>query len=107
MSLISNSELPEDVVIQLAIEQLLSQLEAEELQKPPLQRREVPNIPTLAEAANVHRATMYNLVKGNVKHVNLESLSAVYNELRRRGFEVEIGDLLTAYPVSAVKQVGE
>lgn len=92
---------PGDVVIQLAIEQLLSRLEAEELVKPPIHRREIPSIPTLAAVAGVHRVTMYNLVKGNVKQVNLELLTAVFNELQRRGFKVEVADLLVAYPASA------
>lgn len=98
-----DSENPlENVVIQLAIEPLLSRLEADELKKPPSQRREVPNIPALAVVAGVHRATMYNLVKGNVKQVNLEILSAIFNELRRRGFDVKVYDFLVAHPADSV-----
>lgn len=93
---------PEDVVIQLAIEPLLSRLEAEELRKPAPQRREVPSIPALAAVAGVHRVTMYNLVKGSVKQVNLALLSTIYNELRRRGFEVAISDLLIAHPAASL-----
>lgn len=46
---------------------------------------------------------MYNLVKGHVKHVNLELLSLVLSELRHRGFDVEVSDLLTAYPAEDVR----
>lgn len=98
---ISNSGM-EDVVIQLAIEPLLSRLETDELKKPPSQRREVPNIPALAVVAGVHRATMHNLVKGKVKQVNLEILSAIFNELRHRGFDVKVSDLLIAHPADSV-----
>lgn len=99
---ISGQSHSEDVVIQLAIEPLLKRLEAEEAVKPAPQRREVPSIPTLAVIADVHRGTMYNLVKGNVKQVNLETLSVIFNELRRRGFDVKISDLLIAHPADSV-----
>lgn len=94
------SELSEggDVVIVLAVEKLLSRLETEELGKPPGKRREIPSIPELAKAAKVHRVTMYNLVKGNVKQVSLELLSSIMSELRKRGFEVQVADLLAAFP---------
>lgn len=107
MSASKTHEQPEDVVIQLALEPLLSRLETEELQKPPTQRREVPNIPALAAIAGVHRVTMYNLVKGHVKQVNLELLTAVFNELRRRGFNVQVSDLLTAYPANPAEAESE
>ena len=94
----------EDVVIQLSVELLLSRLEAEELRKPPAQRREVPSIPALALAAGVHRGTMYNLVKGNVKQVSLELLSSIFNELQRRGFTLNISDFFVIYPLSTMQE---
>lgn len=99
------SELPKgaDVTIVLSLEKLLSRLETDELDKPPGKRREIPSIPELAEAAGVHRVTMYNLVKGKVKQVNLELLSAIMSELRKRGFEVEVADMLTAFPAEEVE----
>ena len=99
---IGGQPIAEDVVIQLAIEPLLKRLEAEESLKPALQRREVPSIPALAIVAGVHRGTMYNLVKGNVKQVNLEILSVIFNELRRRGFDVKVSDILIAHPADSV-----
>ena len=99
---VNSQSASENMVIQLAIEPLLKRLEAEEALKPASQRREVPNIPALAAVAGVHRGTMFNIVKGNVKQVNLEILSVIFNELRRRGFDVKVSDLLIAHPAESV-----
>jgi transcriptional regulator with XRE-family HTH domain len=89
------------VVAVLTIGKCLAELEVQELGK--LKKtRDVPSIPDLARAAGVSRGTMYNLVKGNVKHVSLELLAAIINELRRRGFDVELSHLLTTYPAEEV-----
>lgn len=45
---------------------------------------------------------MYNLIKGNVKQVNLELLSAVVSELRQRGFDVELEDVFAMFPKEVV-----
>lgn len=86
-----------DIVVQLTLDAFLSRLEAE-VKGNPRDKRDVPSIPELAEAAGVSRGAMYNLVKGHVKHVNLELLTAVVNELRRRDFEVELDDVFAMYP---------
>jgi hypothetical protein len=91
-----------DMAIVLNVEGLLSRLEAEELARPPGERRQLPSIPEMAAKAGVHRATMYNLVKGHVKQVNLELLSVIYAELRERGFKVHYADLLTMHPAEAI-----
>jgi DNA-binding Xre family transcriptional regulator len=91
------------MTIVLTLGDYLKKLEGIESDKPPAQRRPVPSVAELAEAAEVHRATMYNMVNGQVKLVNLESLSAVFNELRDRGFEVDVSDLLKAFPTDSTQ----
>lgn len=90
-----------DVVIQLTLDAFLARLEAT-VKSNPRDKRDVPSIPELAAAAGVSRGAMYNLVKGHVKQVNLELLTAVVNELRRRGFEVALDDVLVMYPKELV-----
>ena len=90
-----------DIVIQLTIDAFLTRLEAEKKANPS-DKRDVPSIPELAKAAGVSRGAMYNLVTGRVKHVNIELLTAVANELRRRGFEVQVDDLLGVYSEEAM-----
>ncbi len=72
----------------------LSYIKSEELAKAESQRRSVPTIGELAEAAGVHRVTMQNLVTGDMKRINFETLTAVLNELRRRGFNPKVSDIL-------------
>jgi DNA-binding Xre family transcriptional regulator len=91
------------IVVTLTIAAYLKKLEAEEAAKPPRDRREVPSVADLAEAAGVSRGAMYNLVNGQVKLVNLDLLSSIINELRQRGFDAYINDLLTTFPAEAVR----
>jgi hypothetical protein len=88
----SEETTPVELVVTLG--SYLSYIKSEELAKAESQRRSVPTIGELAEAAGIHRVTMQNLVSGDVKRVNFETLSAVVNELRRRGFNPRVSDLL-------------
>lgn len=90
------------VSVQITLREHLAHLEASEASKWPNQRKEVPGIPDLAAAAGVSRQAMYNIASRQVKMINLEILSAIINELRRRGFATEVSDLLTAYPLDAI-----
>ena len=82
----------------MALQDYLVLLEASEIEKPPSQRREVPSLVELATITNMSRQGMYHFSSDEVRRVNLDTLAAVINELRRRGFEVEVGDLLREYP---------
>jgi DNA-binding Xre family transcriptional regulator len=102
----SDSEQPQEganVSVVVTLKDYLKKLEAAETEKAPALRRNVPTIPELAAAAGVQRQTMYNIAGNNIKMVNLETLSAIMSELRRRGFEVEVSDLLKAYPAEAAR----
>lgn len=94
------------MTVTVTLREHIAKLEAEEAQKPPAQRRSVPTLSELAEAAGITRQGMYNIAGGNIKMVNLEILSAVINEFRRRGFSADVSDLLTAYPQSLVSSEG-
>lgn len=94
----SQPEYPQASIVKLALRDLLILLEAGEVGKPPSKRRAVPSLTELAEAANISRQGMVYFSE-EAKRVNLETLAIVLYELRRRGFEVEVGDLLREYPV--------
>lgn len=93
-----------DVSVQVTVDDYLKKLEVVELGKLPNERNPVPTIADLAEAAGMTRQAMHNFATNRVKLVNLEVLSIIISEIRRRGFPAEISDLLTAYPSSAVKK---
>lgn len=78
-------------------------LEAEGGRRPPSQRRPVLDLPELAEAIGFSRQGMYNFAGGDLKMVNLSTLSAIINELRGRGFPTDVGDILVAYPSDTVE----
>lgn len=91
------------VAVIITLKEFITRLEAQEAAKPPRDRRAVPTIPELAEAADITRQGMYNFASGKIKMMNLDILSAVINEFRRRGFEVDVADLLTAFPADSVR----
>jgi DNA-binding Xre family transcriptional regulator len=93
-----------DVSVHITLDDHLKRLEVAELAKLPNERNFVPTITELAEVAGITRQAMHNFATNRVKLVNLEVLSVVISELRRRGFSVEVSDLLIAYPSSGVKE---
>ncbi|MDQ4079022.1 MAG: helix-turn-helix transcriptional regulator [Chloroflexota bacterium] len=97
-------EQPEaEVSIHVALADYLRKLELSELDKPRGQRRTVPTITELAEAAGISRVAMSNLANDNLQSVNLKTLSVALNELRRRGFDAQLTDLLTTYPQKSMQ----
>jgi hypothetical protein len=73
----------------------LSQLKAIENSKPAgAKRREVPTITELAEAIELHQTSLSRIANNRISHFNLEVGNKIINELRRRGFEMQVTDLL-------------
>lgn len=97
----------EPVTVRITLKEHLAKLEAAEALNPPGQRRSVPSLSELAEAVGITRQGMYNIAGGNIKMINLEILSELINEFRRRGFSADVSDLLTAYPESLVDNDAE
>ncbi|MGB0389796.1 MAG: hypothetical protein ACPGWR_33665 [Ardenticatenaceae bacterium] len=99
----TSAEAQEEMAIRVVLNEYLKQLNGVEAAKLPSQRRTVPTLSELAKITGQHRVTLTNLANNNIKLLNLATLSIVLNELRRRGFETSVSDLLTAYPVAEVK----
>lgn len=81
-----------NVSVKFNLAAYLKRLEAGALEGDP---RPVPTIKELAKVAGISRVSMSNLANGNRESVNTETLGAVMGELRRRGFDVEIGQLFS------------
>lgn len=91
-----------EVKVVMSLRKHLATLEAIEYAKPPLQRRHVPTLAELADVSGITRQGFYAFAKEGAQLVNLNILSVVIAELRRHGFETEVGDLLVIYPANLV-----
>lgn len=78
----------------VTLDDYLNILRGEEAKKPDGERIEVPTISDLADGAGLHRVTVSNLINNNVKQINIETISAIVNELKERGFDVKVSDVL-------------
>lgn len=76
----------------------LSELRAQEKQKPPGQRREVPTSQEVADAAGVHLVTMTNIANGKIQQLNLETARKALDYLWHRGFHPQLTDFLKYIP---------
>lgn len=72
----------------------LSGLELNEKARPPEQRRPVPTLTELAAIVGMHRTPFYRIANNRIAKLDLDTLAGIIAELRRRGFEVEISDML-------------
>lgn len=91
-----------EVRVIMSLKKYLTTLEAAEYEKPPSQRRHVPTLAELADVSGVTRQGFYAFAKEEAQLVNLNTLSLVISELRKQGFQAEVGDLLIAYPANLV-----
>lgn len=76
---------------------LLERLEAEERQRSEGERRDVPNLSELARATGVSREMMSQIANNQVKLLNLRTMHNIIGELRCRGFEVDVEDIVAYY----------
>ena len=90
-------------MIKITVREHLKELEAQEGRK--VAGRTVPSIPDLAAAVGVTRATIYNLDKS--KSLNLDLLDRIVVELRRRGFNTNLEDVLIYMDASPLSHHSE
>lgn len=79
-------------------ESYLSNLKAIESSKPGPQRRKVPSITELAKSIGMHQTTMSRLINNQVSQLSLETGDRIITEMRRRGFPMQVTDLVTYRP---------
>lgn len=91
------------VIVVMSLKKHLTELEATEYTKPPLERRRVPSLPELAKVAGITKQGIYTFASEHNERINMKTLSIVISELRRQGFPTDVSDLLIAYPANSVK----
>ncbi|RMG89292.1 MAG: hypothetical protein D6706_21655 [Chloroflexi bacterium] len=72
----------------------LAHLELEERAKPEEQRRPIPTLAELAEVVKLHRLSFYRIANNQISKLDLDVLAGIIAELRRRGFDTDVGDVL-------------
>lgn len=55
---------------------------------------EVPTITELANEIGVSRPQMYRIAAGKVDNLSLSAIAGIITAMRKRGFKMDIGDLL-------------
>jgi len=73
----------------------LKELDYQEWKRRPEGGRNVPSLAELAKAVKVSRATINRLAFNQVLFINMAVVDGIVDELRRRGFEPKITDLLS------------
>lgn len=81
--------------------QYLEHLKAIERTKPERARREVPSMRELADAAGINPVSLSRLETGKIGSLRFEIGAAILDELRRRGFETQPGDIIGYRPPEA------
>ena len=84
----------------ITLKEYLGQLQSRESVKPDGNRRHVPNLRELADSIGIHNVTVYEIANNRKKFLNLDTVSAVITELRRRGFDTTVNDLVLYVPPS-------
>jgi DNA-binding Xre family transcriptional regulator len=72
----------------------IERLSALENSKPKDQRRHVPTMKELAEEVGIHQVTMSEISNSNIRQLNLETGGRIIAAMRRRGFSMDVNDLL-------------
>ena len=80
----------------------LSRLKALESTKPKEERRHVPSLSELAESIGMHQTSLSRLANNKVGQLSLETGDKIMTEMRRRGFQMEVTDLVAYIPSEQV-----
>jgi hypothetical protein len=80
--------------IYIVLKSYLERLEALEKSKPEASRLPVPSIPEIAADVGVSAAALYKIAAGDIQQLNLRIAGRLIVAVRRRGFPMELTDLL-------------
>ena len=72
----------------------LKKLQALERSKPEEARLHVPTLSEISQSVGSSTSTLYRLASGNFTNFNVELAAAIIEEMRSRGFNMEITDLI-------------
>lgn len=83
------------MAVRVKVKEYLEGLEKKESAKPIMQRKPIPTPVAMAEAAGVHRQTVYSfLARDNHQRVDLALLNSIITQLRRYGHNTQLTDVL-------------
>lgn len=82
------------MTIYIDLKAYLNNLVVTERLRPESKRREVPSLAELAKVVGMHRISFLRIANNQVSKLDLEKAGAIIKEMRRRGFPMEVGDLL-------------
>lgn len=77
------------------LDSYLTDLKVLESSRPEPRRRRVPTITELAESIGMHQTTLSRLVNNKISQLSLETGDRIITEMRRRGFPMQVTDLIT------------
>lgn len=83
-----------DGIMYVTLSSYLRRLRAIERRKPEEERRAVPSMKKLAHAVGVHPSLISRMVYGHTRSLNIDVCASIISEMRRRGFQTEITDIL-------------
>lgn len=72
----------------------LSKLKEQESTKPKDIRRKVPTVKQIAKSIGRHQTTVNRIASNEVKCLNLETGGRIIKEMRKRGFDMALSDLV-------------
>lgn len=78
----------------------LDSLKAQQGLLPPAERQHVPTIRELARSIGIHEVTLTNISNGRIKQLDLQKTRLILDEMRRRGFDMQLGDFIKYVPPS-------
>lgn len=78
----------------ITLRSYMDRLTAIENSKPKDQRRPVPTMKDLAAEVGIHPVTMSAIGASSIRQLNLETGGRIISAMRRRGFPMQVTDLL-------------
>jgi hypothetical protein len=78
----------------IILETYLSNLKAIESTKPADKRNHVPSLSELAGSIGMHQTSLSRIANNKVGQLSLETGSKIIAEMRRRGFQMGVTDLV-------------
>lgn len=82
----------------ISLRSYLESLKAIESAKPEGKRKHVPSVSELAKGVGMHDVSLSRIANNKVSQLALDTGDKIITEMRRRGFQMQVQDLLTYLP---------
>src|SRR5689334_23363675 len=98
----SDTKRPDGGAMYITLKTYLERLETFERSRPKDQRRHIPSLRELAKDVGIHEVTLNNIANNNIRQLNLDTGAQIITAMRRRGFDIDVSDLLAYRPPEAL-----